>query len=1002
MTSHKEEPNPSILFGDSAGDDPFSQILQQNSFSEVPSKEVIEEKKTPTANDKKAVGDASSLFSGEANTSNTDGNDDLFFSSAQPQVAQQPLTSNASAAGFFEQPVQSTSESFFDGLGQPVTSSTTDNAQPPASTASLTQAFDPNTYSTYEYSQQTQQPTTATTNESYDQQQQEQQQQQVEYDSNQWIQFDPNVHYYYDDQNQVHYYDPNTNQEYDMSQSYDEQGQNYDYQYDPQYAEYYAQQGYDPATYAATTADPATYAASTDPAAYASTGETATVPEQAYTQDNYDPNAYAPVSEEANGQDYSNPQTYAPVNNAIAEVPAQIQSEQTIGTQHYPSQQDDYGLQHNYAPTDASTEVTQVQQQDYDYGYETTDLQYAPVVDHSFAPVTKDYSQTDFFAEDLQQQAPSQIASIPPPPKAKSVLSPPQQATLPPPKNTAVLPTKESDSTTSSHQAVVHTSVPSSHRGSYDEGVPLEEVQNNQLEEEVDLNDLDHLVLGNISKDNNQQEAADELDRLVSGSDFDIHSKDNTSSKKEPVFNNPNEYEEEKTAVLSATTAVTFSQTEQQVPDQPVHNFNTTEKEPVKSLEAFSAYEPQQGQDQAESYGAYDSQQYGNSNETYSYEPQQDEQAVNFSSYEPQQENNYSYEQEKQPEQSEKTDDYPQQAEQTFDYSSYAPQQSQETNAYSSYTPQQTDPTVDYSSYEPKQTDQTIDYSSYAPQQTEQTVDYSSYVPQQTASEKAQPVERSVNHSSYAPQQDFTSSQPLQQQESHYNNYETQTPLTEATPMTNYEQPKKQVTSLPPRKHVISPPPPANNAMHAFTQQRSNSITEPDRKQNGSPFTGYYNQYHIERSATVPPPMTERIASPRPILTACPDPQCEGENKAKAKFCCECGRPLAGISRSTTPSASLSPGAFTMNETINPIVSSYAGVVEPVRTALDDKKDIMMESLSNFNKYSILVRSDSEDKQKLALDYIESRTGEFQDSKALLWNIVKLMIQHQDHVLGSG
>ncbi|KAI8083014.1 Sec23-binding domain of Sec16-domain-containing protein, partial [Halteromyces radiatus] len=44
----------------------------------------------------------------------------------------------------------------------------------------------------------------------------------------QWVQFDPMVHYYYDEQGQYHYYDPNTGQEYDYTQ--------YAYQnnYDPQ------------------------------------------------------------------------------------------------------------------------------------------------------------------------------------------------------------------------------------------------------------------------------------------------------------------------------------------------------------------------------------------------------------------------------------------------------------------------------------------------------------------------------------------------------------------------------------------------------------------------------------------------------------------------------------------------------------------------------------------------------------------------------------------------
>ncbi|KAI9491844.1 Sec23-binding domain of Sec16-domain-containing protein [Zychaea mexicana] len=49
--------------------------------------------------------------------------------------------------------------------------------------------------------------------------------------------------------------------------------------------------------------------------------------------------------------------------------------------------------------------------------------------------------------------------------------------------------------------------------------------------------------------------------------------------------------------------------------------------------------------------------------------------------------------------------------------------------------------------------------------------------------------------------------------------------------------------------------------------------------------------------------MLSRLASPQlEQLLPCPDPGCEGENKAKAKFCCECGRPLtSGVSRSVTP-----------------------------------------------------------------------------------------------------
>ncbi|KAI8343977.1 Sec23-binding domain of Sec16-domain-containing protein [Chlamydoabsidia padenii] len=36
-------------------------------------------------------------------------------------------------------------------------------------------------------------------------------------------------------------------------------------------------------------------------------------------------------------------------------------------------------------------------------------------------------------------------------------------------------------------------------------------------------------------------------------------------------------------------------------------------------------------------------------------------------------------------------------------------------------------------------------------------------------------------------------------------------------------------------------------------------------------------------------------------MVPCPDPNCEGENKPRAKFCSECGRPLSTLSRASTP-----------------------------------------------------------------------------------------------------
>lgn len=62
----------------------------------------------------------------------------------------------------------------------------------------------------------------------------------------------------------------------------------------------------------------------------------------------------------------------------------------------------------------------------------------------------------------------------------------------------------------------------------------------------------------------------------------------------------------------------------------------------------------------------------------------------------------------------------------------------------------------------------------------------------------------------------------------------------------------------------------------------------------------------MERTSTVysAGSMLNRLASPQlEQFLPCPDPNCDGENKAKAKFCCECGRPLTSISRATTPAA---------------------------------------------------------------------------------------------------
>ncbi|KAI7889323.1 Sec23-binding domain of Sec16-domain-containing protein [Mucor mucedo] len=930
MTSHKEEPNPSILFGDSAGDDPFSQMLQQNSVSELPpapvGKAVVtEQKKTPTTANVQPLADASSLFATPSGTANTDAAD-IFFSSPQPKTTTATTTTsthsqNASAANFFE---QQPSESFFDGLAQPEV-----HNPPVSSTASLTQAFDPNAYSATDYSQP---------QEAYDQQA-------VEYDPNQWIQFDPNVHYYYDEQSQLHYYDPNTNQEYDMSQyTYDDQGQPYDYQYDPQYAEYYAQQAYDPATTVEPTADNnAAAAAAVTGGTYApepaSSGAMAgytdgtSHDQQVYTQDNYDPNAYAPVPESQgySQEDFFHSQVYNNNNNnnAVAEVPAQIQSEQTIDTQHQAYPQDDY------APV---TAVTQIEGEDY----ESTHHHYG----------TQDYTPSDFFAEDLQQEQ-----ALPPPPKANP--PPPSKAmSMPPPSGppqSISLPPKSNSVNDASSEENKQPTITTQH-----EADGLQEVHDDQPTDDVDLNDLDHMVLSSFNKDEHLYEAEDELDRLVSA-----------SSKKDPVYNNPNEYEE----------------------PSDLH----VETHPHVEETVLSSYEPQQD-DKSSDHHADQAFQYAPPQETNVYAPLQDVYAPQKDAYAPQQDAYVPQEDAYAPQQDAyvpQKDVYaPQQDAYAPQQDAYAPQQDAYAPQHDAYAPQQDDYAPQQDAYAPQQDAYAPQKDAYVPQSSDQVVDYSSsYTPQPTDVYTPQQHDRSMHAPPKTEPAHEPSTQPTAIVEKPPTTQRSMKTPSYAPPRSMSTVSHPQTSPLMSRKSMTSPPPPVAagmNAMQAFTQQRSNSITEPDRKQNGSPFTGY--PYSIERSATVPPPMTERIASPRPMLTACPDPQCEGENKAKAKFCCECGRPLAGISRSTTPSAGLSPGVFTMSET-NQVVP---------RTALDEKKDTMRESLKKFISHSILSHHTQEDKQQFALQYMDSRISEFHDEKALVWNIVKLMIQHQDQTLGDG
>ncbi|RCH91957.1 vesicle coat component, partial [Rhizopus stolonifer] len=854
MASQKEEPTASFLFGDSAGDDPFSQLQQQQ--QPTPPKE-----EQPVATEKKVAGDASSLFG------NSTAGVDLFFSSTAatanttPQSAYPPTTN---ASSFFDQS-QGTG-SFFDDLNQ---------QQP----VSLTQAYDPTTYSQQEgieayvpngYQQ-------GAEAQAYDQQQQQQQQE--------WVEFDPNVHYYYDEQGGVHYYDPNTNQEYDMSQY------GYDYQYDPQYAEYYSQQEYDPNAYA-------------------------------QQQQVYDTNTYAPVTQDQTENsyfDYSHqPREVTPTDNAVAKVPAQVQSEQTLDTQQY-QQGDQYGSQQqnyqSYEPV--STETVSVDR-------------YAP-------------AEYNTQATDLQVQVPPlDIKDNGPSPSA-----PPQKAivTLPSlPRSSAMSPGAQI----------------SSHRDSFDAKANSEMDQSPSKFVQEDLNDLDDLVFGG-----NKQPQVEDLDDL-----FGI---DNNQDQKVP------EIHHEADSILFGSE---LEQTTQEVASKPKEQdcsfaYELTEnKKEEHQVEQHEDEQPSEDNAQAEQHAIISEESNHSAafeSQEANYEHQQASQETGKAftqvpGFENQDHINYESVNQK-----DSQGNY--ESEQAIDYSPQLPEYgTQETAKYesqqSTYEAQEDvnhePPQTDTASYEPYQT------ANYEPQQ-------SAYEPQQTTSYEFQQTV------SYEPGQSTEyEPQPLTGYEPEPSDYEPRYAVTlhEPQPAASREilrPPPTKYPSMPPAfppaasiKSVSSPPP-----FSTMPPPRSNSITEPDRHQMTSPFR------MIERSATVPPPMTERIASPRPQLVPCPDPACEGENKVKAKFCCECGRPLAGISRSTTPSAAT--------------MSSYD--VMTFTRPQDEKKDACKTSLEQFLK---TITGDVEERRRLVLNYIQGRLGEFEESKALLWKLVELMIQHHEDALGDG
>lgn len=205
-----------------------------------------------------------------------------------------------------------------------------------------------------------------------------------------------------------------------------------------------------------------------------------------------------------------------------------------------------------------------------------------------------------------------------------------------------------------------------------------------------------------------------------------------------------------------------------------------------------------------------------------------------------------------------------------------------------------------------------------------------------------------------------------------------------------------EARTVPPHSLPSQPMPP-----QSYTDSQAPPITSFERAI--SPVSTSYTPYRPSMDYASPRSSLDhrsslseaRVASPAIPLVPCPDPQCEGENKPKAKFCCECGRPLAGLSRSNTPfSRSTTPFATFPQNTVE---NSPQQPMAIPRNPLDDKKDEMAKSLRQFYEQVALLDTalSNEEKKNRVLSYMDSRINELpkEDSKHLLWKIIKLLVE---------
>ncbi|KAI9309386.1 Sec23-binding domain of Sec16-domain-containing protein, partial [Cunninghamella echinulata] len=184
------------------------------------------------------------------------------------------------------------------------------------------------------------------------------------------------------------------------------------------------------------------------------------------------------------------------------------------------------------------------------------------------------------------------------------------------------------------------------------------------------------------------------------------------------------------------------------------------------------------------------------------------------------------------------------------------------------------------------------------------------------------------------------------------------------------------------------------------------------------------------------------------VLVPCPDPNCEGENKPRAKFCSECGRPLASLSRASTPMApfspqtqSYAPSPYQSHQQSQawyappdplqrnkgyPLASFGFGgklcltfpnktpsKVSPSGVQLKDVKELTLPNVNHLSDFigSILMNAsvDLDTKKQSAITYMNTRIDEFYSSlqslqpysngyyhlenKMHLWQLVKILIE---------